>query len=136
MPAVEAGRNTESVDLTSSGESCPRAVNPMRKPLSSFFCTKTYTWVSDYSEGIGTSNLMYEVRNRLLRLLPPDELKSVLLLAEEVPLGKRQVLHRYGVRMRHVYLIETSPVSVGAKVGPQEFVEVWLIGSEGLAGIH
>ncbi|WP_128935433.1 hypothetical protein [Bradyrhizobium zhanjiangense] len=92
--------------------------------------------MSDYSEGIGTSNLMYEVRNRLLRLLPPDVLKSVLLLAKEVPLAKRQVLHRYGVRMQHVYLIETSPVSVGAKVGPQEFVEVWLIGSEGLAGIH
>ncbi len=79
---------------------------------------------------------MYEVRNRLLRLLPPDELEHVLLLAEEVPLAKRQVLHRYGVRMQHVYFIESGLVSVGAKVGPQEFVEVWLIGSEGLAGIH
>src|ERR1700757_4044593 len=77
---------------------------------------------------------MSEVRNRLLRLLPPDELKHVLLLSEEVPLTKRQVLHRYGVRMQHVYFIETGLVSVGAKVGPQKFVEVWLIGSEGLAG--
>lgn len=79
---------------------------------------------------------MSEVRNRLLRLLPPDELKHVLLLSEEVPLTKRQVLHRYGVRMQHVYFIETGLVSVGAKVGAQKFVEVWLIGSEGLAGIH
>ncbi|MBR1170178.1 Crp/Fnr family transcriptional regulator [Bradyrhizobium liaoningense] len=79
---------------------------------------------------------MYEVRNRLLRLLPPDELKHVLLLSEEVPLTKRQVLHRYGARMQHVYFIESGLVSVGAKVGPQKFVEVWLIGSEGLAGIH
>jgi len=79
---------------------------------------------------------MYEVRNRLLRLLPPDELEHVLLLSEEVPLTKRQVLHRYGVRMQYVYFIESGLVSVGAKVGPQEFVEVWLIGSEGLAGIH
>ncbi|TQF34171.1 hypothetical protein UNPA324_08930 [Bradyrhizobium sp. UNPA324] len=38
--------------------------------------------------------------------------------------------------MQHVYFIESGLVSVGAKVGPQEFVEVWLIGSEGLAGIH
>ncbi|MCK1743110.1 hypothetical protein IVA80_20120 [Bradyrhizobium sp. 139] len=79
---------------------------------------------------------MYEVRNRFLRLLPPDELKHVLLLSEEVPLMKRQVLHRYGVRMQHVYFIESGLVSVGAKVGPEDFVEVWLIGSEGLAGIH
>ncbi|MGK7062863.1 hypothetical protein AB4853_41120 [Bradyrhizobium sp. 1050_B9_N1_2] len=79
---------------------------------------------------------MYEVCNRLLRLLPPDELKHVLLLSEEVPLTKRRVLHRSGVRMQYVYFIESGLVSVGAKVGPQEFVEVWLIGSEGLAGIH
>jgi hypothetical protein len=60
---------------------------------------------------------MYEVRNRLLRLLPPDELKHVLLLSEEMPLAKRQVLHRYGVRMQHVYFIESGLVSVGAKGG-------------------
>jgi hypothetical protein len=68
---------------------------------------------------------MSEVRNRLLRLLPPDELKHVLLLSEEVPLTKRQVLHRYGVRMQHVYFIETGLVSVGAKVGPRAIAKFW-----------
>ncbi len=77
---------------------------------------------------------MSEVRNRLLRLLPGDELDRVLSLSEEVPLTKRQILHRYGVRMQHVYFMETGLVSVGAKVGPQDFVEVWLIGSEGFVG--
>ena len=76
-----------------------------------------------------------EVRNRLLRLLPSDELEKVLSLSEEVPMTKRQVLHRYGVRMPYVYFVETGLVSVGAKVDPQKFVEVWLIGSEGLVGI-
>ncbi|MCK1620779.1 Crp/Fnr family transcriptional regulator [Bradyrhizobium sp. 159] len=78
---------------------------------------------------------MSDVRNRLLRLLPRDELEHVLMLSEEVPLMKHQLLHRYGVRMQHVYFIETGLASVGAKVAPQKFVEVWLIGSEGLVGI-
>jgi CRP-like cAMP-binding protein len=75
-----------------------------------------------------------QVRNRLLRLLPSDELEHVLSRSEEVPLAKRQVLHRYGIRMQHVYFVENGLVSVGAKVGPQKFVEVWLIGSEGFVG--
>lgn len=37
--------------------------------------------------------------------------------------------------MQHVYFIDTGLVSVGAKVGPQKFVEVWLIGAEELVGI-
>lgn len=79
--------------------------------------------------------MVAEVRNRLLRLLPRDELDHVLSLSEEVPLAKRQALHRYGVRMPHVYFMEAGLVSVGAKVGPQKFVEVWLVGSEGFVGI-
>lgn len=75
-----------------------------------------------------------KIRNRLLRLLPIDELDHVLSLSKEVPLEKRQVLHRFGICMQHVYFVETGLVSVGAKVGPQRFVEVWLIGSEGFVG--
>jgi|SwirhisoilCB3_FD_contig_51_5953020_length_922_multi_2_in_0_out_0_1 CRP-like cAMP-binding protein len=75
-----------------------------------------------------------KIRNRLLRLLPTDELDHVLSLSEEVPLTKRQVLHRYGVRMQHVYFVESGLVSVGAKVAPQKFVEVWVTGSEGFVG--
>jgi CRP-like cAMP-binding protein len=75
-----------------------------------------------------------KIRNRLLRLLPSDELEHVLSLSEEVPLTKRQILHRYGVRMQHVYFVETGLVSIGAKVAAQKFVEVWLTGSEGFVG--
>jgi len=75
-----------------------------------------------------------QIRNRLLRLLPGDELDHVLSLSEEVPLTKGQVLHRYGVRMQHVYFVETGLVSIGAKVAPQKFIEVWLTGSEGFVG--
>jgi len=75
-----------------------------------------------------------EIRNRLLRLLPGDELDHVLSPSEEAPLTKRQAIHRYGVRMQHVYFVESGLVSVGAKVAPQKFVEVWLTGSEGYVG--
>lgn len=36
--------------------------------------------------------------------------------------------------MQYVYFVESGLVSVAAKVGRDKFVEVWLIGSEGLVG--
>ena len=36
--------------------------------------------------------------------------------------------------MEYVYFIESGLVSVAARVGCEQFVEVWLIGSEGLVG--
>jgi CRP-like cAMP-binding protein len=36
--------------------------------------------------------------------------------------------------MEHVYFVERGLVSVAARVGREKFVEVWLIGSEGLVG--
>jgi CRP-like cAMP-binding protein len=73
-------------------------------------------------------------QNKLLRALPLDELSHVLSISERVPLFQHQILHDYLVPMEHVYFVESGLVSVAAKVGDDRFVEVWLIGSEGLAG--
>lgn len=75
-----------------------------------------------------------KVRNSLLRLIPNDELLRVMDVCERVRLAPRQVLHHYMLPMEHVYFVESGLVSVAAKVGREKFVEVWLIGSEGLVG--
>jgi CRP-like cAMP-binding protein len=75
-----------------------------------------------------------QVQNKLLRLIPPDELAHVLRIGERIKLVPRQILHHYKLPMEYVYFIETGLVSVAAKVGRDKFVEVWLTGSEGLVG--
>lgn len=75
-----------------------------------------------------------QVRNNLLRLMPDHELFRVLDVCERVRLAPRQVLHHYMLPMEHVYFVERGLVSVAARVGREKFVEVWLIGSEGLVG--
>jgi CRP-like cAMP-binding protein len=75
-----------------------------------------------------------QIRNSLLRLIPDDELLRVLDVCERVKLAPRQVLHHYMLPMEHVYFVERGLVSVAARVGREKFVEVWLIGSEGLVG--
>ncbi|HUN96920.1 MAG TPA: Crp/Fnr family transcriptional regulator [Bradyrhizobium sp.] len=80
------------------------------------------------------SSLAAEVNNRLLRMLPARELSGLLAVSEKVRIRPRQVLHHYKLPMEYVYFVEQGLVSVAAKVGQEKFVEVWLIGSEGLVG--
>lgn len=75
-----------------------------------------------------------EIQNKLLRLIPGDELSQILSISERIRLQPRQVLHHYRLPLDHVYFVESGLVSVAAKVSVQKFVEVWLIGSEGLVG--
>ena len=77
---------------------------------------------------------MTEVRNKLLRLIPPDELSHIIRFCDRVELKRHQVLHHYRLPMEYVYFVESGLVSVAALVGRETFVEVWLIGSEGLVG--
>jgi CRP-like cAMP-binding protein len=69
-----------------------------------------------------------------LRAIPADELTQVLSISERVQLDAHQILHEYMVPIEHVYFIESGLVSVAAKVGDNKFVEVWLVGSEGMVG--
>lgn len=73
-------------------------------------------------------------RNRLLQLMPPDEFATLKTKSEEVPLITRQVLHHWRLPMEYVYFVERGLVSVSARINESEFVEAWLIGSEGMIG--
>ncbi len=75
-----------------------------------------------------------ETRNRLLRAIPLDERLRVLAVASEVRLQARQILHHCNLPMNHIYFVEEGVVSVAAKVGSEQFVEVWLVGSDGIVG--
>jgi CRP-like cAMP-binding protein len=72
--------------------------------------------------------------NRLLLAIPADELTQVFSISERVWLHAHQILHDYMVPIDHVYFVERGLVSVAAKVGHEKFVEVWLVGSEGMVG--
>lgn len=86
-------------------------------------------------ETLTSTSSTVSTSNRLLRAIPADELSRVLSISERVRLFPRQVLHHYKLPMDYVYFPESGLVSVGAKVGREKFVEVWLIGSEGLVGL-
>lgn len=72
--------------------------------------------------------------NRLLRAIPIDELAHIFAVAERTRLQAHQVLHDYMVPIEHVYFVESGLVSVAARVGHEKFIEVWLVGSEGMVG--
>lgn len=74
------------------------------------------------------------MRNKLLGAIPEQELEILLESAERVALKPRQVLHHWRLPMEYVYFIERGLVSVSARVDNDEFVEAWLVGSEGLVG--
>nr|WP_255616452.1 Crp/Fnr family transcriptional regulator [Microvirga puerhi] len=54
---------------------------------------------------------------------------------ERVELKPRQTLHHSGTPVESIYFIESGLVSVSAKASPGTWVEVWLIGSEGMTGV-
>ena len=73
-------------------------------------------------------------QNRLLRAIPADELAQIFSISERVSLHAHQILHDYMMPIEYVYFVESGLVSVAAKVGHDKFVEVWLVGSEGMVG--
>jgi CRP-like cAMP-binding protein len=75
------------------------------------------------------------VRNRLLANLPPKDWDIISPYLELVELKNRQVIHHARTRMEHALFVEHGLVSVSARVVPEKWVEVWLIGSEGMTGI-
>lgn len=75
-----------------------------------------------------------ETRNKLLGAMPGNELAALLQNAEKVAIRPRQVLHHWRLPMDYVYFIERGLVSVSARVDDDDFVEAWLVGSEGLVG--
>lgn len=73
--------------------------------------------------------------NRLLNRLPNSELDRLLPLFDRVHIAPKQVLHHRYLPMEHVYFIESGLISVLAKLGDQQWVEVWLAGSDGTTAV-
>lgn len=74
-------------------------------------------------------------RNRLLASLSDGDWETLQPLLEPVGLRSRQVLHHAKMPMQHVYFVEEGLVSVSARTTRDQWVEVWLIGMEGMTGI-
>jgi len=73
-------------------------------------------------------------QNKILRRLPDEEKERLLEVSEHVCFSRRQVLHHFKLPIEFLYFIESGAVSAAAKVADETFVEVWLIGCEGLVG--
>jgi CRP-like cAMP-binding protein len=74
-------------------------------------------------------------RNRLLALLPPDDLARLWPRLEPAELSLRQVLHEPNNPIGSVYFPETGYVSMLAYLEDGDAAEVGLIGYEGMVGL-
>jgi CRP-like cAMP-binding protein len=72
-------------------------------------------------------------RNRLLGVLSATDLAALGHL-EEVAIETRQVLEAPGMPFPFVYFVETGLVSLVGTIGPNQSIEVGMIGYEGMTG--
>ena len=72
-------------------------------------------------------------RNRLLGALSAADLAALGHL-EEVAIETRQVLEAPGTPIPFVYFVETGLVSLVGTIGPNQSIEVGMIGFEGMTG--
>lgn len=79
--------------------------------------------------------LQSSFRNNLLRLMSTADFEALQGGLEPVELKIRQVVVRSGVLSTHVYFPEGGQISVLAKAGPIEAIEVAMIGREGMTDV-
>jgi CRP-like cAMP-binding protein len=77
-----------------------------------------------------------EVRNRLLKALPPQAYEILRPHMEMVDLSLKQDLVEAGQPNAFVYFIESGLASVVAESSDGESVEIGHVGREGMAGYH
>ena len=75
------------------------------------------------------------VRNRLLATLPPDAFAALAGHLQPVELEFKQVLHEPGRPLRAAYFPEAGMVSMLAQLEDGKFMEVGVVGREGLVGL-
>jgi CRP-like cAMP-binding protein len=73
--------------------------------------------------------------NHLLEALPASDLRRMLAACETVDLAFADVLYTPGERLSHVYFPTRSFISLIMPVDDTAFLEVGLIGNEGMFGI-
>ena len=76
------------------------------------------------------------IENLLLAALPPDDLRRVLPQLETVPLKTKELLHKPGERINHVYFPGAGFCSIVTVLEDGSMVEAAAIGREGLVGLN
>jgi CRP-like cAMP-binding protein len=74
------------------------------------------------------------VRNLLLTALPPSDLERILPALDVVPLKLKELLHKPGERIQHVYFPGGGFCSIVAVLEDGSMVEVATVGREGVLG--
>jgi len=75
-------------------------------------------------------------RNRILRSLPPREIRILTPNLRSVVLRKDAVLYEAGQRIKDVYFPEHAMISYVSGTSDGETIEVSVVGNEGVAGIE
>ena len=81
-----------------------------------------------------TRNRPPPIANRLLAALPPADYKRISALLEVVTLKLKNVLHKPGEPIRHVYFPGNGFCSILTVLKDGNMVEVATIGNEGMVG--
>jgi CRP-like cAMP-binding protein len=76
------------------------------------------------------------IRNSLLLSLPPEEQERILDSLEVTPLAVRDLLHKPGERVEHIYFPGGGFCSIVTVLEDGNMVEVASVGSEGMVGVH
>ena len=79
---------------------------------------------------------MPQHENRLLAALPRSDRQRLLALCKPVQLTLAQVLCEPGQATRQVYFPSNSFISLIAQLDMQHGLEVGMVGSEGMVGVH
>src|SRR5215467_13064954 len=74
-------------------------------------------------------------RNQLLASLPVDDFKRIVRRLTTVPLHPRQVLHKQGEHIQHVYFPNSGIISMTTCLADGAVVEAATVGDEGLVGV-
>ena len=116
----------------------PRISGPDSDPLSpgrGDGAAATESAVGPHSATGSSWHLTNQRRNHLLSVLPESDRTLLGPVVEAVPLKVRQVLHRTGEPISHVYFVESGLISiVGSNTGGRR-IEVGMVGFEGMAGV-
>jgi len=73
--------------------------------------------------------------NRLLALLPPDELARIMPRLTRVPMTRKRILHKGGERIHEVYFPNDGVCSMTTVMSDGRMVEVATVGNEGMVGL-
>ena len=74
-------------------------------------------------------------RNKILRLLPPDELAALVELSELVEVKSKQIFWHPEQKLEHAYFPEDCVISLVTVMENGDQVEAMTVGNDGFAGI-